>query len=691
MRYELDDLEEMLTETSPVVLRNARPPPVAADINPFLTAAAEFGFKPPMDVEKRLAAMTYMGGGDSAIHGTQVSVTASLLNSGLAFDEVVALVLHATMAAAGDYGHRWNWQREESAIHKMCLSWIKKHPEVRKTKKAEAGQTEQQQAVNDPQVIDLSTKRREREEHAKPKTDKKNKNPFHIIIGEAFFAYLKLNDKDLRVFTDPDGQESLWLYEAGLWSLTVDARPWLEGQIELIVRALQMPHYSDMKTCAEARGYILRSPNVRRLQHSTWDQHGKIPVKGYLIDPVNLSTEQLTKEHYATWTLEIDYDPAARCPWWQIFLNDLLSDREPAIRTQTIELLQEILGVALIDNKPKALMKALIAEGQSNSGKTSLINVFSGMFTEQPITTSLESLGGTHGMMQFVRRAPWVLHEAFSTGKWIPSDRVKAIISGDPIDINIKNGPLITKRVTQPIFWATNAPVQIKEPTSAMKNRVVIIECRQEFKEAKPVGAGAEAIKRGYENPAEFFLRQEKSGILNWALAGMQRAMKRGHFSLTDEIEELLEETRAESNMVAGFIRECVGFNYNYRIRVQDFCAAFAVWWESEKSTDRHPPSNDTIGRQLAAYGDPRVGVDNKWLRDANYRFYGGMHLNRAGLDYWSEATSPDRTSTKTARTSTSKDEVNGFIPVGWEKYAVVKRMKIANEVQPQEDKEEPK
>jgi hypothetical protein len=187
MRYELDDLEEILTETSPVVLRNARPPPVATDINPFLAAAAEFGFKPPMDVEKRLAAMTYMGGGDSAIHGTQVSVTASLLNSGLACDEVVALVLHATMAAAGDYGRRWNWQREESAIHKMCLSWIKKHPEVRKTKKAEAGQTEQQQrAVNDPQVIDFSTKRREREKQTEPKEDKKNENPFHIIIGETF-------------------------------------------------------------------------------------------------------------------------------------------------------------------------------------------------------------------------------------------------------------------------------------------------------------------------------------------------------------------------------------------------------------------------------------------------------------------------------------------------------------------------
>jgi prophage tail gpP-like protein len=75
--YELSDLQEMLAETSPVVLRKLRPATTSADSNLFLAAAAAIGFKPPLDVEKRLAEMTYMGGNDAAIHGTQVSVTAS--------------------------------------------------------------------------------------------------------------------------------------------------------------------------------------------------------------------------------------------------------------------------------------------------------------------------------------------------------------------------------------------------------------------------------------------------------------------------------------------------------------------------------------------------------------------------------------------------------------------------------------
>lgn len=126
--FELDDIEEMISTASPIVLRKARPAQNSGETNPFLEAAKSIGSKPPIDVQKRLTAMCYMGGGDAAIHGTQVSVTASLLNAGVPVDEVVSLVLEATRAAAGDYGKRWNWNREQKAVLGMCKTWLKKHP-----------------------------------------------------------------------------------------------------------------------------------------------------------------------------------------------------------------------------------------------------------------------------------------------------------------------------------------------------------------------------------------------------------------------------------------------------------------------------------------------------------------------------------------------------------------------------------
>jgi hypothetical protein len=134
-RFDLDDLEEWLAEASPVILRKDRPAEVFD--NPFLALAMAQGFKPSIDVEKRLGAMSYMGGGDAAIHGTQLAVSASLLRAGITTDDAVRLILEATKGAAGAYGERWNWKREEKAIQRMCSDWLKKHP-VAPERQAEA-------------------------------------------------------------------------------------------------------------------------------------------------------------------------------------------------------------------------------------------------------------------------------------------------------------------------------------------------------------------------------------------------------------------------------------------------------------------------------------------------------------------------------------------------------------------------
>ncbi|WP_157091811.1 hypothetical protein [Methylobacterium nodulans] len=100
------------------------------DDNPFTRVAAQFGLKMPMDINARLAAMTYQGAGSDSIHATQLEVSAALINRGHSIDEATEILLTATKAAAGDYGARWNWTREERAI--------RKHPEVLEQEAEEA-------------------------------------------------------------------------------------------------------------------------------------------------------------------------------------------------------------------------------------------------------------------------------------------------------------------------------------------------------------------------------------------------------------------------------------------------------------------------------------------------------------------------------------------------------------------------
>ena len=114
-RYEIEELEEWLETVSPLVQRKPKSgnSTVLNDkADPWLEFARRY--KPPIDVEERLAAMRYQGVDESSIHATQLSVTAALLNRGTALEDVVAIVLAATRVAAGDHGTRWNWRRERA-------------------------------------------------------------------------------------------------------------------------------------------------------------------------------------------------------------------------------------------------------------------------------------------------------------------------------------------------------------------------------------------------------------------------------------------------------------------------------------------------------------------------------------------------------------------------------------------------
>lgn len=147
-RYEFDDIEEWLSEQSPVMLRRSRERAETAEEymearyhlavgerDIFAEYAKRVGFTPRVNVEQRLRAMMYMAGGENSIHTTQLSVTASLLNAGVPIDEVVERVLIATRMAAGEYGARWNWRREERKVRGMCETWLEKCPRRNRKKR----------------------------------------------------------------------------------------------------------------------------------------------------------------------------------------------------------------------------------------------------------------------------------------------------------------------------------------------------------------------------------------------------------------------------------------------------------------------------------------------------------------------------------------------------------------------------
>ena len=154
--------------------------------------------------------------------------------------------------------------------------------------------------------------------------------------------------------------------------------------------------------------------------------------------------------------------------------------------------------------------------------------------------------------------------------------------------INVKNGPLITQRIDAPIFWGSNHPPQFKESTKAIVNRIVVINCKREFIEGKPVGTAIEAAKRGFDKPSSLVLAEEMPGVLAWALQGLQRALERGFIEQTTEMKDAGDEAKGgQQPCGAAFCRSVCPTTRIADSSVPDFCLAFASWWLENKGEDR--------------------------------------------------------------------------------------------------------
>jgi P4 family phage/plasmid primase-like protien len=666
-RFELDDLEEWFSEQSPVMLRKSRERAKAVgevddEFKWFEDYAKRIGIKAPVDVEARLKRMIYMGGDEDGIHITQIQCSAALLSRGVPVDEVVPYILEATKIAAGEYGERWNWEREKKKIRRDCESWVKKHPPEERKKKAEpklttieGGKSETRPVVSGNNAV------------AAVITPKPGE--LHIEVAKAVLVAMQANGEELIITKD-----GAWFYsKKGVWELRTDDS-WLTVRVE--TSCVGMGFKSNTKLRNEARNWIRARPELWRDDELPWDQHGKIPTRSGLVDPMTGELEPARPDHFCTWRINCDYDPNATCPWWETYLNDLFVGDDQA-RKENIRVIQEVLGAALIDKKPRGISKAFIAQGESNTGKSGLVDVLGGMFgASNEITTPLDALEGAHGLMPFAKRGPWVLHEAFRPGKWHPAPDVKAIITHNPVQINVKNGPMLRAVVRSPIFWATNYLPQFKETTKAIVSRIIVIRCNRIFEEGAPlVGAAAEARRVGYAEPSHFLLATEMAGILNWAIAGLRRALERGFIELSDSIRATANEIRRDANAVAGFLDDCIEFNKHGMLSIPDFCLAFSVWDEEQRGESGRQWGNKEIGKFVGSLGDPRIAIDAE-LRVSARRYYGGIMLNDTGMSYHRQGVESRLFDRKSSLATTNQGEVNKLIPLSWDNKPAVMAMR---------------
>lgn len=657
-RYELDDLEEWLSETSPVILRKERPSATPTD-NPFLIAAAQLGFKPSIDVERRLQVMSYMGGGDSAIHQTQLAVTASLLNGGTPLREVVDIVMTATKAAAGPYGARWNWKREERAIERMCEAWVKKHPpaQARSKQQSEAvlsNARQREMEVNgaggqaSAAVVSLAERRKAKQ---KPATSDKQIVP--SVVADGVIETIRANGQDILL-----SEGEVWIYADGIWHVMTPAdQQWILTLIQEGFETLGEPAKPASLTATYKR--LTEHPSLFK-RVVEWASSDLIVCRNGVLEVESRKFHPHGPHWYARRKIGVEYDPAATCPKFCHFVTSLFSDRQTDADAYG-NVIKAWMGSAMaVSHLSREERKALILVGPSRTGKTELSRIIRLLIGDPIATPSVAEISERFGLSSLYDAAAWIRDDAINEGDDLDPQRFKTIVTGEPIDIERKHRPAISGvELALPVLLTTNALPKARDKSDAIFNRAIVLEMTNEVSEQAAHQARTRmGVPRGV-TLGQHIMASEGPGILNWALEGLARLLERGSYDLPDSVRNTIQRFKDDNNPVGEWARAAVVRTPHGRVSRGDIMCAYHGWQREQD------------GDEARAFGAraffPRLRAAAPWAGEmtdhSGRRYVTGLQLSDEGLLLWDLHNQGPQLKGGSKGTSLTKSDVNKLLP----------------------------
>ena len=290
-------------------------------------------------------------------------------------------------------------------------------------------------------------------------------------------------------------------------------------------------------------------------------------------------------EFYSRNQSPIPYDAAAQCPR---FLNELLY---PATSPDDAILIQKNAGLALLGNN--LIQRVLVFDGGAGRGKTTISLLFQKLVGSDNVT----ELRTSHLAERFeVYR---YLKKTMLVGVDVPGDFLskrgayvlKALVGGDILDAEQKGGagnfPLQGNFC---VVITSNSRLQVRldGDIGAWRRRLQIVR----FEGPVPV--------KKVPHFEDVLISEEGSGILNWALLGLQMVFddirRHGDIQLTADQSGVVDALLAESDSLRHCLNDCVVSDEDGDLSVSEIEEAYAEYCSSRKW---HPKPNTIVRTDL--------------------------------------------------------------------------------------------
>lgn len=390
--------------------------------------------------------------------------------------------------------------------------------------------------------------------------DSKKSSELYKIIDTKFIEYYK------HLIAYRRGNNTMfYMYQEGVYKFVED-----QDMVNLVSKffidngLLQYRTTNKIKDTISNIGVLL-SQNPKRYFRDTdvFEEKFMINLKNGLLDPETQILYKHTPEYFSTNQAPYDYDPEAKCPEFEKFIETITQESGGSDK-----MIQEMFGYTIGTNGNPRHKVFYMYGAIARNGKSTTAEILIKLIGRNNVSTlSLEQIASNSpSIMESIVGKRLNFSDEVS-GEWLQSGRLTSISAEGSIEISPKFKPAYLHQVKAKFIVACNSIPRFTE-NNGMKHRMIIIPFKYQIPE-----------KDRILNYADILIEKEGSGILNWALEGARRLNRNGVFTISDTSAEEVEENNLISNNVIAFIKD----EYDINDRYTDKIATIDLYGERTK------------------------------------------------------------------------------------------------------------
>lgn len=360
--------------------------------------------------------------------------------------------------------------------------------------------------------------------------------------------------------------------------------------------------------------------------------------------------------------LPVDYEPTQKNEHILKFFEDILPDQKDIV------VLQEIFGFVLLrDYKfEKAFM--FLGSGRNGKGKTvELMKRFLGI--ENCANISLQSLDNDNFAIGELFNKLVNLSADLSKTALEETGNFKSLTGHDLVSAPRK---FLTRvhfvNYAKMIFCANDLPVT-HDNTNAFFMRWILIDFPYTFipKQEYDSLPETELFNKKIQDPQiieKISTPEEMSGLLNWALIGLDRLIQNNGFSVSFTSEQVRNKWGRKSSSLNAFIMDCVVEEESSRITKREFRNQYNLYCKIHKLTSEGD-------REIKKALKETVGAEEQrsWENDEFLWYWKGIRLNEIKIDlnhYEKQSSLPKDDVTRHYKDDSSfqNELINNFFPM---------------------------